>query len=453
MKPPLLPSERKAALRPSRGLIVLFIVGGLIFLAIGTWFFLTRDIPPIDDSDLAVEDRIVDDEKNPYPKIRELALKSDAEEKIARIREMLLLKSEPVDIQFIESVVSEYSKELADINRFSKIEGWKIDYEINWYETSPEVQVVRSFTRIKRAQIEVLIASEDFSGAVRNSISMIEFGEQFRNSGGNLLHFLVGTFEIKTAQFMIAKIVQMKGLSEVELVELADSLERLRPTNDSFVSSLKVDYQMSSKLFEQISEEWIDLKNLNDGGESSEEANSFMASMYKENRTRLVLAEVCRISVSEVEVPRKEATRNMAEEHVSTSRENMVKLWLSGNVSGNIVLSLLLPLTDGVSDRFAQSKTDHHILMLQVAAERFRLKNGDWPVNLDQLVTEFIVAIPVDDMDGELLRYNSATRRIYSFGRNFVDNKGEVDPKRTGPFRDFEEPMIQLDPNLHSIPK
>lgn len=161
------------------------------------------------------------------------------------------------------------------------------------------------------------------------------------------------------------------GLSEAQLNELADSLERLRATNDSFVSALKVDYQMSSKLLEEISEEGIDVKNLTDGGESSEEAQSFMAAMFKENRTRLVLADVCRTTVSEVEFPRKDSTRNMAEEHVSTSRENMVKLWLSGNISGNILLSLLLPLTDGVSDRFAQSKTDHNILFLQVAAERF----------------------------------------------------------------------------------
>ncbi len=202
----------------------------------------------------------------------------------------------------------------------------------------------------------------------------------------------------------------VRGLSEAQLNELADSLERLRATNDSFVSALKVDYQMSSKLLEEISEEGIDVKNLTDGGESSEEAQSFMAAMFKENRTRLVLADVCRTTVSEVEFPRKDSTRNMVEEHVSTSRENMVKLWLSGNISGNILLSLLLPLTDGVSDRFAQSKTDHNILFLQVAAERFRLKNEAWPKNLDELVPEFIDAIPVDFMNGEPLRYNSETR-------------------------------------------
>lgn len=69
---------------------------------------------------------------------------------------------------------------------------------------------------------------------------------------------------------------------------------------------------------------------------------------------------------------------------------------------------------------------------------------------MDELVPEFIDAIPVDFMNGEPLRHNSETRRIYGVGRDFLDNKGEIDPERRGPFRDFKDPMVELGPTLES---
>lgn len=64
-----------------------------------------------------------------------------------------------------------------------------------------------------------------------------------------------------------------------------------------------------------------------------------------------------------------------------------------------------------------------------VAAERFRLKIGRWPAQLDELVPTYIQKVPADPFDLKPLRLRRVADGlvIYSIGRDFVDNGGDVE--------------------------
>jgi hypothetical protein len=66
--------------------------------------------------------------------------------------------------------------------------------------------------------------------------------------------------------------------------------------------------------------------------------------------------------------------------------------------------------------------------LVAVAAERYRLKHGDWPASPAQLVPTFLPDLPVDPFDGKSLRYKWLPDGIvvYSVGPDGVDDGGQV---------------------------
>ncbi len=63
-----------------------------------------------------------------------------------------------------------------------------------------------------------------------------------------------------------------------------------------------------------------------------------------------------------------------------------------------------------------------------IALERWRLVHGSYPEHLEQLVPEFLAAVPVDSFDGAPLRYKSGAGLpiLYSIGGDADDDDGRV---------------------------
>jgi len=65
---------------------------------------------------------------------------------------------------------------------------------------------------------------------------------------------------------------------------------------------------------------------------------------------------------------------------------------------------------------------------LALAAERYRLDNGRFPENLEQLTGRYIEQVPIDPFDGQPLRYlmDKEQVTIYSVYENMQDDGGNV---------------------------
>ena len=66
-------------------------------------------------------------------------------------------------------------------------------------------------------------------------------------------------------------------------------------------------------------------------------------------------------------------------------------------------------------------------IIVAIALKRYQLKHGNYPPDLNSLVTEFLASIPLDPVDGKPLRYklnSDGTFLLYSVGENGVDHGG-----------------------------
>jgi hypothetical protein len=77
---------------------------------------------------------------------------------------------------------------------------------------------------------------------------------------------------------------------------------------------------------------------------------------------------------------------------------------------------------------YLRHKAQFRSAQAALAAERFRLAQKRWPANLEELVPDYLAAVPEDPFNGERLRF---VRKpwglvIYSVGQDLIDNGGTL---------------------------
>jgi hypothetical protein len=95
-----------------------------------------------------------------------------------------------------------------------------------------------------------------------------------------------------------------------------------------------------------------------------------------------------------------------------------------------ILSALLLPALGGAVIREARELAYVRAAETAIAVERFRLAHGKLPEKLDELVPQFLSAVPSDPFDGQPLRYHRLDKGylIYSIDSDGEDNGGRERP-------------------------
>jgi len=108
-----------------------------------------------------------------------------------------------------------------------------------------------------------------------------------------------------------------------------------------------------------------------------------------------------------------------------------VALILSGNLLGHVWFELLMPATGAALEKKSQCDTQLQATRVILALRAYKLTHGNPPQDLSALVPDFLDEVPVDDFDGQPLRYSAERKIVYSVGENLKDDGG--DDSRGGP--------------------
>jgi hypothetical protein len=92
----------------------------------------------------------------------------------------------------------------------------------------------------------------------------------------------------------------------------------------------------------------------------------------------------------------------------------------------NSMTSLLVPALGAVFSAAARGTASNDTADVALAVEQFRRRHGKLPERLDELMPEFIPAVPADAFDGNPLRYVVGRDRyiVYSVGQDLIDQGG-----------------------------
>jgi hypothetical protein len=102
------------------------------------------------------------------------------------------------------------------------------------------------------------------------------------------------------------------------------------------------------------------------------------------------------------------------------------------SVRMSILAKLLLPATKHVDNAMLRFRGKQAALEVMLAAQAYRCDKGEFPESLDQLVPQYLEAVPLDpcDPNGGPLHYRrvSATNAVvWSIGDDGADHEGDVD--------------------------
>lgn len=98
------------------------------------------------------------------------------------------------------------------------------------------------------------------------------------------------------------------------------------------------------------------------------------------------------------------------------------------------VTATMLPSLSAAVDSVGRNATANQAADAALAAELFRRRHGRLPANLEELVPEFLPAVPVDRFDGRPLQFTVREGEclIYSVGPDGVDGGGSLDDPGNG---------------------
>lgn len=419
---------------------VWIIVGVTFAFVVAIFLVITRDIDSIDDSDLALTEREIDPDQNPFPEIRTFGLSGEEEERLdALLTEERM--GNPVDEAELDSLLTDLATALERFSRYAVMTQWEIDQEITINLSSPYLQPWMKLSDLKRLGAQRRIQAGEIDVALVEAIEILRFGRGFQRSRGSLIHFLVGQTIASRGQRLLAEIIQTGQLDaeDLDLVETILAETTVIPTE--FIETLKVEYQGFKPMIEDLDQGDIDLASLT-GSSSFSTARVPTPLTFKKNRTILLFADAYRQMIEEVPLARSEAP-NLALQDAEQYQRERWRYVLSGNTIGYILYGVAIPAVDGLLDRFAVLESAHALLRVQVALERYRQETGEFPPDLAALVPRFLDAIPVDRLDGQPLRYDPEAGVIYSVGLDYLDHGG-VAPDKPGTLRSRKEVVIEL---------
>ncbi len=385
-----------------------FIASCFAFIILGyaTWDAF-RDDPPPDVSDLLIKIHPVPDEDNGLVLLEEIGEELAAIDQEPTLDELFHVddSDSPVDWEAIGARLKKMQAPLARL---------------------PDALARPSFQANTLWDLEAILVGGGHSLGIMRILSTrvkLGFHEQRPNTAWEdiLLNLRLGqrlqTEETSVDGFYIGIAGSAIGLNDVNelLLELAPSPTVTRQRNEQIKSCQPtaddLHRMFKTEVFLMITSGNAYVQNL-----AQCEYGPFAPIFYKPNRTLKHLGPLLREALANVDRPYARMDWPYSKK-ISHRGIGPYNYWGNEFVWGYMFQSLL-EKTRKLEANFATTRVG---LALAGYANQH---DGELPESLDQLVPDYIDALPLDPMDGEPLRYDREERKVWSIGRNLTDEGG-----------------------------
>jgi hypothetical protein len=276
----------------------------------------------------------------------------------------------------------------------------------------------KAISRVESIRGEVLFRAHDEKAAFGSTLKIIKFGQRAENSGGPIIHYLVGA-TIKTVGLQrIQQMTVQTTLPEADLMGLIRELDSLGSNKEGLTNALKVEYQTQRKLLDDFARGKTAATN---SGEQMM-ISIGMTPFFNATRTKMEFAQSARVIRDGMSKPFAEIP--WSDLPVVETNRSILKRLIKGNVVGDILFDLLGPSSKGFSKRKSREAVSVTATQLLLALKICKMRHDKLPESLSELAPEFFPQVPLDDFDGKPFRYLPGKKLIYSIGPDLKDSGG-----------------------------
>jgi hypothetical protein len=277
----------------------------------------------------------------------------------------------------------------------------------------------------------------DHEGAFDDALRLARFGQQIETGKGCLVEYMVGLTFKEMGESLMREQVKTCTLPSSRLRHYAAELARYPCVAQGLADAWRVEYACQANTIDDFYSGRMTLEDIVWVFRAYPESlrhrverlvdrvlwRVAVAVSFKPNRTRRAFAETMRKAIDDA--PKHyEAARQL---DASVPEFKILRSVLSGNLTGEVLYRILIPGLRGPNKMKCQTNVQVAATRTLLAVKAYKLDKGRLPETLEQLVPEYLDAVPIDDFDGKPLRYNAAKKIIYSVGEDLEDNGGTTE--------------------------
>ena len=258
--------------------------------------------------------------------------------------------------------------------------------------------------------------------AFETAINQVRFGDRLARAKGPPFVYLHGLAVGQTGYGRIQRLAAEATVPAVTLRDYADRLAALAPAPETLADAFRVEYEGLA--------EYLD--GLRSGKYDPEEVGPFdvvpfLPYALHVNRTKHLMADAARTGVKAAGQPYCDALSEIQAWRKGLSTTGSAS-WLPREFRPN---ALGLTFFDCISAKYGfdiQTRchlaVSHAVTQAMLGLKAYKTRHGRLPQTLDDLVPEYLKAVPVDAFDGKPIRYDPAKRILYSVGKDGADDGG-----------------------------
>jgi hypothetical protein len=328
-------------------------------------------------------------------------------------------------IQLLTGYVEMNSNALARMAEALKLpkSRYPVDFSLGFETDLPHLDKIRELVLLSEYRAVLAIDSGQSTNAdasVKDILGMARTLDEEPALISQLVRFGLVRIGIVTLE----KRLNAGKLSDAELTDLADVLAQQKETN--FIArGLIGERAMSESIFRasfaKTKRLLTDFEGLRDQTPAPQRPSQFLKTtgIFERDLLFYLGAMETNISFAKLSPPQSLAVTNLHDIMSENARKHYC-----------IFSAMILPGVSGPATREADGFARIRLATTALASERFRLAKGRLPENLNELVPQFLPAVPVDPFDGQSLRYHRLAKGyvIYSVGSDGHDDGGREKP-------------------------
>jgi len=296
--------------------------------------------------------------------------------------------------------------------------------ESDFNEFTPYLAEWKQLAQVAELRENVFLHNGQDKEAFDKILDHVQLGQRMQNAHGPLIDYLVGT---AVRSMGLSQMQHWAGKTHLTPNQLKDYIRQLglNPDEESvaFANTIKAEYQFQIGMLDAIRR----------GKIANPDSDGFyphpvrFLPLFNFSQTKALFAEEDTKLVKAAPHHFKEAKLS----DLDLRRPSNVSMFSSGNGAGQILFYMTMPAI--IPSLVTKSKGDAQLQAARtiLALRAYQLTHGNLPPDLNALVPEFLDAVPVDDFDGQPLRYLPDRKIVYSVGQNLKDDGGN--DSRPGP--------------------
>ncbi|MSR76054.1 MAG: hypothetical protein EXS68_00480 [Candidatus Ryanbacteria bacterium] len=423
------PPHRKRRRWPWVILAVVVFLGAFGYFLPSILGLFSRDIAPIDDSDLRLQKISIPDDQNAYFDLIKMSKVIDqGPSKLGEIVDGKLwderaaadiLQKNAEALMYFESAAQKsyyQDPNVADQAQFSPN---VILPPLNTFRNMADVSAVKSLALYRQGKI-VEALEEAFRAA--------SIGQKMQNSQSHFIGYLVG-FAIKSRALRTMQIIlQESEIDSQSLKTYTARLERFYDNEEAMATAFKAEYWgmtvWAINAMTSQDPEKVKAFKENFGEQFGGAVDSYH---FRPNETKLLFADLARAQVrdSKKHCGALELQEIKPSVPYGDSWTILAQQYITENVVGKTLHDVVAAAFGNA--QYKRCREDYLVASTQVAMAIKAFKNDTkvYPASLTELIPKYLSKVPEDPFDGAALKYDASTKTIYSTGEKLRESGDE----------------------------